>query len=215
MILQCDNGNFTLGYYVYCPKVRSEEKLPMIVFLHGAGERGNGTTDLEKLKTHALPKYISEGKEFPAIILAPQCPEGVVWNNLVFALKKLIDNVAESYNVDRDRISITGISMGGYGTWEMGMAFPNFFSAIAPICGGGLSWRCDVIKDVPIWAFHGDRDDVVPLRNSMEMVDRVNQFGGNARLTIFHNVDHNSWEEAYTSSNVIEWLISKKRKDKG
>lgn len=153
-------------------------------------------------------KYISEGKEFPAIILAPQCPQGVVWNNLIFALKELIDNVIESYNVDKNKVSITGISMGGFGTWEMGISYPDLFSAMAPICGGGLSWRCDSLKNIPIWAFHGDCDDIVPLKNSVEMVDSVNKHGCNARLTILHNVAHCCWEEAYTSSNVIEWLIS-------
>lgn len=207
--LQCNNGNFTMGYYIYTPQ--KSEKLPLIVFLHGAGERGNGTTELEKVKTHGLPKYLNSGKEYPAIVLAPQCPEGRVWNNLIFALKELIDTVIENYNVDTDKISITGISMGGFGTWEMGISYPELFSAMAPICGGGLSWRCDRVKNIPIWAFHGDSDTVVPLKNSVEMVDSVNSVGGKAKLTIFHNVAHNSWEEAYTASNVIEWLLSQKK----
>ena len=136
--------------------------------MHGAGERGNGTTELEKVKVHGLPKYLSEGKEYPAI------------------------------------------SMGGFGTWEMGISYPELFSAIAPVCGG-LSWRCESLKNMPIWAFHGDIDDIVSLKNSVEMVDAVNKIGGNAKLTIFHNVGHNSWEEAYTATNVVEWLISKNK----
>ena len=209
--LRCKNGSFNLGYYIYNPQEYAEEKLPLIVFLHGAGERGNGTSELEKVKVNGLPKYLSEGKEYPAIILVPQCPEGIVWNNLIFALKELIDTIIEEYNIDTERISITGISMGGFGTWEMGITYPELFSAMAPICGGGLSWRCGRIKDIPIWAFHGDADNVVPLKNSVEMVDSVNNVGGKAKLTIFHNVGHNSWDEAYTTSNVIEWLISKKK----
>jgi len=209
--LECNNGNITFGYYLYCPQNFDEEKLPLIVFLHGAGERGNGTTELEKVKVHGLPKYLSEGKEYPAIILAPQCPQGMVWNNLIFALKELIDNIIESYNVDTDKVSISGISMGGFGTWEMGISYPELFSAIAPVCGGGMSWRCENLKNMPIWAFHGDMDDVVPLKNSVEMVDAVNKIGGNAKLTIFHNVGHNSWEETYTATNVVEWLISKNK----
>ena len=98
--------------------------------------------------------------------------------------------------------------MGGFGTWEMGISFPELFSAIAPVCGGGLSWRCGNLKNMPVWAFHGDADEIVPLKNSIEMVDAVNRIGGKAKLTIFHNVGHNSWEEAYTASNVVEWLIS-------
>lgn len=211
MNLKCNNGDISFGYFLYVPKNKDNEKLPLIVFLHGAGERGNGTTDLEKVKVHGLPKYVAEGNEYPAIILAPQCPEGRVWNNLIFALKELIDNVIDNYNVDINRISITGISMGGFGSWEMGISYPNLFSAIAPICGGGLSWRCEALKNIPIWAFHGDIDDVVPLKNSVEMVDAVNKIGGKARLTILHNIAHNSWEEAYTSSNVVDWLISQSK----
>ena len=210
-ILKCSNGDFELGYYIYEPKQRNAEKLPMIVFLHGARERGNGTTDLEKVKVHGLPKYINEGKEYPAIVLAPQCPKGIVWNNIVFALKELIDNVIENYNVDTKRVSITGLSMGGFGTWEMGIIYPELFSAIAPVCGGGLTWRCDLLKNIPVWAFHGDIDTTVLLKNSIEMVDAVNKFGGNARLTIMHNVGHNCWDEAYTASNVIEWLLSQSK----
>lgn len=211
MSFKCNNGDFTFGYYLYCPQNCNEEKLPLIVFLHGAGERGNGTTELEKVNVHGLPKYLNEGKEYPAIILAPQCPQGIVWSNLIFSLKELIDNIIESYNVDTDRVSITGISMGGFGTWEMGISYPELFSAIAPVCGGGMSWRCENLKNTPVWAFHGDVDDVVPLKNSVEMVDAVNKVGGNAKLTIFHNVGHNSWEETYTSTNVVDWLISKSK----
>lgn len=210
-IMQCSNGKFKLGYYIYEPKNRTDEELPLIIFLHGAGERGDGGTQLEKVKVHGLPKYINEGKEYPAVVLAPQCPEGRVWNNIIFALKELIDNVIEKYNIDSDRVSITGLSMGGFGTWEMGISYPELFSAIAPICGGGLSWRVSELKNTAVWAFHGDADDVVPLKNSVEMVDTLNKNGGKARLTIFHNVGHNSWEEAYTSSNVVEWLISQNK----
>lgn len=207
------NDEIELGAYVYVPENISAEKLPLIVFLHGAGERGNGKEDLEKLKLAGIPKYLNQDKEYPAVILMPQCPCDLVWNNLVLPLKKLIDEVIENYNIDQSRISITGLSMGGYGTWEMGLIYPNFFSAIAPICGGGLSWRAGLLKDIPIWAFHGDADDVVPLQNSIEMVDAVNKAGGKARLTIFHNVKHNSWDEAYNSSNLLEWLIYQKRKN--
>lgn len=207
------NESLKLGYKVYLPDNDSNNRLPLIVFLYGAGERGNGVDDLEKLALVGIPKYINEGKSYPAIILMPQCPNGMVWNNIIFALKKLIDKVVTEYNVDNNRISVTGLSMGGFGTWELGLSYPNYFSALAPICGGGLSWRCSVLKDTPIWAFHGDADNVVPLNNSVEMVDAVNKNGGKARLTILHKVGHNSWDEAYNSSNLIEWLVSQKREN--
>lgn len=201
-----------MGYYVFLPKDYSaEKKYPMIVFLHGAGERGNGKDELDRVKKHALPKYASEGSDIPAILLCPQCPEIFVWNNVVIELKALIEKVALDYNADMRRISVTGISIGGFGTWEMGITYPDYFSAIAPICGGGLSWRCNLIKDMPIWAFHGDMDTSVPLKNSVEMVDRVNGEGGKAKLTILHGVDHFSWDDAYLETKLIDWLISKER----
>ena len=199
-----------LNYYLSLPKDNIKNP-PMIVFLHGAGERG---TQIEKVLTHAIPKYISEGMEIPAVVLCPQCPSNMVWNNLVFPLKKLIDEIADKYDVDNDRISITGISMGGFGTWDMGLNFPEYFSAIAPVCGGGLYWRCDRLVNMPIWAFHGDIDPTVPLKNSVEMVDAVNAKGGNAKLTIFHNVDHFSWDRSYLDTKVIDWLLKQKRSDR-
>ena len=211
-IFNGNNGDFEIGYYVYLPKnFKKEDKYPMIVFLHGAGERGNGKEDLELVKINALCKYASEGKEYPAILLCPQCTKNFVWNNVVIELKALIDSVAEEYGADMSRISITGISMGGFGTWEMRLTYPDFFSAIAPVCGGGLSWRCDLLKNMPVWAFHGDADNVVPPKNSIEMVDAVNKNGGHAKLTLFHSVCHCSWDNAYLETNVVEWLLSQRR----
>ena len=208
-VFKGNNGSFEMGYCVYLPKnFKKEDKYPMIVFLHGADSRG---TNLEIIKINALCKYASEGKEYPAILLCPQCPEVFVWNNIVIELKALIDSVAEEYGADMSRISITGISMGGFGTWEMGLTYPDFFSAIAPVCGGGLSWRCDLLKNMPIWAFHGDADDGVPPKNSIEMVDAVNKNGGHAKLTLFHGIGHGSWDSAYLETNVVEWLLSQRR----
>ena len=101
--------------------------------------------------------------------------------------------------------------MGGFGTWEMGVTYPSFFAAIAPICGGGFSWRASALKDMPVWAFHGDADDVVPISYSQTMVDAVNAAGGNAKFTIFPGVNHNSWDPAYLDTNVVEWLLEQKR----
>lgn len=200
-----------MGYWLYIPDDMNiiDNKMPMIVFLHGAGERG---CDLELVKNQGIPKMISEGKKVAAVVLCPQCPDDIVWNNIVFKIKCLIDSIAENQNVDKKRISITGLSMGGYGTWEMGLTFPTFFSAIAPICGGGMSWRAGLLKDMPIRAFHGGKDDAVPCSNSMEMVDAINDNGGCAELTIFHNVRHDSWTAAYEKTDLIEWLIKTERK---
>ena len=200
----------SLGYILYAPE-NVTEKIPLIVFLHGAGERGNGKDELDLVNIHALPSYISNGAEYPAFVLCPQCHKDFVWNNLVIDLKALIDEIADNYSIDKNKIAITGISMGGYGTWEMGITYPDFFSCMAPVCGGGFSWRTPSLKNEKIWAFHGDADVTVPPNNSYEMVDGVNKNGGNAKLTIFHDVGHNSWDPAYLETKVIDWLLESKK----
>ena len=198
-----------LNYMLSLPENYSaENKYPLLVALHGAGERGDNA---ELVLVHGVAKYISLGKKVDAIVIAPQCPADFVWNSLTEELKELIDYIASEYSVDIDRISLTGLSMGGFGTWEMGICYPGFFSALAPVCGGGMSWRVKQIGKTPVWAFHGDKDDVVPPFNSYDMVDKLKAAGGNVKLTVFHGVAHNSWEPAYEDTNVIEWLISQKR----
>lgn len=191
---------------------RDKESLPMIVFLHGAGERGN---NIELVKIHGIPKLFESNEDhlgLRVITLSPQCPEGKVWNHLVFRLKELIDHIAAEYNADRHRISLTGISMGGFGTWEMGMTFPGYFSALAPICGGGQSWRASVLRDTPIYVFHGDADSVVPIEYSKEMIRVIENAGGKPSFTVYHGVDHDSWTRAYGTTGLIEWLIAQKTK---
>ena len=184
--------------------------LPMIVALHGAGERGD---DHKKITVHGVARYISEGLKVPAVVLAPQCPSGFTWNMLTVELKELIDSVAAEYEVDADRISLTGLSMGGFGTWEMGINYPGFFSALAPICGGGMSWRVGEIGKTPVWTFHGDSDDVVPPEGTYAMVAKLRSKGGNVKFTVFQGVKHNSWAPAYEDTKVIDWLIAQNRKD--
>lgn len=201
----------TIQYGVYCPEDYAPDKgFPLIVYLHGAGERGE---DFEKVYRHSLPHYIQNGESFPAVILVPQCPARVVWNNLVFGLKELIDYVIQEYRIDLHRVSITGQSMGGFGTWEMGLTYSNFFSCIAPVCGGGMSWRCSNLKNTPVWAFHGDADEVVPPQFSYDMVDAVNRSGGTARLTILHGVGHEGWDFIFHETRLVDWLISQRRED--
>ncbi len=197
-----------MGYLLHFPEDLPKEERRLMVFLHGAGERGD---DLEKVKVNGIPNLLSEGKEIPAVVICPQCPSDIVWTNIVFAVKELIDKTVEEFEIDRSRITITGISMGGFGTWEMGITYPDFFAAIAPVCGGGMSWRAGLLKYTPVWAFHGDKDNTVPIKNSLEMVDSVNANGGNAKLTVFHDVEHDSWNPAYRETTVIDWLLEQKR----
>ncbi len=207
-----EKGESGFGYYVYFPNDYDEKKqYPMIIFLHGAGERGNGKEWLVKLERQAFPRYFKENMmEVNAIVLAPQCQGGLVWNQQVFALKDFIVEMIEKYNADPDRVSLTGMSMGGFGTWEMAMSYPQLFSAIAPICGGGMAWRTGALKGMPIWAFHGDKDPTVNISNSQEMIARVRTHTP-AKFTVFTEVTHNSWDPTYLDTKVVDWLLAQNR----
>lgn len=161
--------------------------MPLVVFLHGAAERG---TNIEQVNKWALPRLISEGLELDAVMLCPQCPWQFVWDNIVRDLKALIDETVKKFNIREDRICITGASMGAFGTWTMGMCYPNFFSALAPVSGGGMSWRTPNLKNTPVFAVHGDIDTTVPCIYSKLMVDGVKRSGGNAQLVLLENKDH-------------------------
>ena len=186
----------------------SKESLPMIVFLHGAGERGD---DLELVKVHGIPKYFCADNDYRGlrvITLSPQCPADRVWNHMPDQIMDLIEHVASDMNVDKKRITLTGISMGGYGTWEMACMYPDYFAAVAPICGGGMVWRAGALTKLPIRAFHWTDDFAVPYNASVEMVEAIKHLGGNATLTSYDNVGHDSWTSAYETSDVIEWLAA-------
>ncbi len=201
------NAENSFGYIVYTPS-EIKEDLPLVVFLHGAGERGNGKSDLERINVHGISRYCNDGTfNLEAVVLCPQCPVGTVWNKKTEELKDLIDKVADEYKLNRKKISLSGHSMGGFGTWEMALTYPDYFSCFAPICGGGMAWRCDALKEKDIWAFHGDEDDVVAISNSVEMVKKARENGANVKFTVFSGVGHNSWECAYLDTNVVKWLI--------
>lgn len=199
-----------LGYILSAPDVWDRE-LPFLIYLHGAGERG---TVLEHLQRHAIPKMIHAGVQIPALVLCPQCPAGYVWNNVVRELKSLIDRIAVEYRIKPDRICLTGSSMGGYGTWEMAMTYRNFFSGIAPVCGGGMAWRAANLHTTPVRTWHGDADDVVTIASSREMVEAVNAWGGHATLHVLPGFSHNDGiEEVYTNTDLITWLLDCRRVD--
>ncbi len=191
-------------YSVDIPKqFEGKENVPLLLFLNGAGERG---FDHELLKRIALPKFLQEGRvKVNAITVCPQCPENIRWINLTYMLCDFLEFIIEEYKIDRNRISMTGVSMGGFGTWEMAMFAPKYFKKIAPVCGGGMNWSAGLIT-ADVWAFHGDNDPAVPVEYSLRMVDTLKKIGKDARLTIFHGVEHNSWDEAYLDSRVLEWL---------
>ena len=201
-----------LRYYLYTPE-NACEGMPLLTFLHGAGERGNSEAELPKLFKNALPKMIREqGYQLPSYAIFPQCPSEYRWSDLVIFIKKLILKVADELHSDRKRLYLAGISMGGFGTWSTAVAYPELFAAIAPVCGGGLAWAArERLRDMPIWAFHGEADSIVLCRNSEEMVSEINRFGGKARLTTLPGVEHNSWDYAFEQSELLSWIYEQKK----
>ena len=198
--------NANLKYLLYFPPAYAkQDKWPLIIFLHGYGERGD---DLELVKKHGLPKMIEAGQDFPFIVVSPQCPDTTVWPEQVDELNGLIDSLIAEYKVDTSRVYLTGLSMGGYGTWYLASRYPEKFAAIAPICGGGGWWMTDSLKNIPIWVFHGDADDVVPLIESEVMVNRVKGAGGDITFTVYPGVAHDSWTETYDNPELYQWLLS-------
>ena len=201
----------SLRYLLYLPKgygEKKEQKWPLILFLHGAGERGD---DLEVVKKHGPPKLIEQGKEFPFIIVSPQCPIQTWWTEVLDPLVALLDDVQSRYAVDPDRVYVTGLSMGGFGTWALACRHPERFAAIAPICGGGDWFLAERLKNVPVWVFHGAKDPVVPLRESTDMVEALKRVGGNVQLTVYPEAQHDSWTETYNNPKLYEWFLSHRR----
>lgn len=203
---------YNLSYEIFFPKDYSaQQQLPLLIFLHGAGERG---TNIDDVNAYALPKMIVDGMEFPAVVLCPQCPWEFVWDNLVKELKGLIDEVVEKYNIAKDRIYLTGASMGGFGSWTMAMCYPNFFAAIAPVAGGGMSWRTPNLKTTPVFTAHGDIDTTVPVIYSQLMVDAVNKNGGNAQMVVLKGFEHGDGiEYAYEHTELLDWIFAQRRVD--
>lgn len=199
-----------LDYLTYLPAdygKDKEKKWPLLLFLHGSGESGS---DVEKVKMHGPPKLIAAGQDMPFIVISPQCPnarEG--WDPE--ALTALLDEVGEKYAVDSDRVYLTGLSMGGYGTWALAAVHPERFAAAAPICGGGRPRMAGRLKNLPLWVFHGAKDPTVPLSQSQEMVDALKAVGGDVRFTIYPEAGHDSWTETYNNPELYTWLLSHKR----
>lgn len=197
----------SLRYLLHLPPDHGNagRKWPMILFLHGAGERG---TDIELLKLHGIPKIVEAQPDFPYVTVAPQCAEGSWWPLHLKELDALVQQATLLYDVDVDRIYLTGISMGGYGAWNLATAYPDRFAAVAPICGGGDPDSVCAMKDVPVWAFHGARDNVVLIRESRKMVDALRECGGSVRFTIYPNAGHDAWTRTYENPRLYEWFDS-------
>ncbi len=198
------------NYLLFLPEDygKKRQSWPLMVFLHGAGERGSV---LNKVKVHGPPKIVENRKDFPFILVSPQCPEGDWWTEKVEVLINLVDDIAARYKVDKKRIYLTGLSMGGYGTWALASAYPEHFAAIAPICGGGSRIMSLRLKDIPIWVFHGAKDPVVPLEEAEEMVNAIRKRGGDVKFTIYPDAGHDSWTESYNNQELYDWFLEHRK----
>ncbi|MET0394618.1 MAG: prolyl oligopeptidase family serine peptidase [Chitinophagaceae bacterium] len=196
-------------YLLYLPNHYADDTLqrwPLMVFLHGAGERGN---DVEKLKANGPPMLAAQGKQFPFIIVSPQARENTTWKP--DQLVTLLDDIKSSYRVDADRVYLTGLSMGGFGTWDLAMKFPERFAAIAPVCGGGDTTTVRTLRHMPVWCFHGAKDDVVPLWNSENMVNALRRYNPSVRFTVYPDANHDSWTATYNNDSLYSWLLAQRR----
>lgn len=180
---------------------------PLLLFLHGRGARGD---DLKMVSNHGPPKLIREGRQLPFIVVSPLCPAGISWQPVELGM--LLDKIEAEYRVDPERIYVTGLSMGGYGTWALAMEYPERFAAIAPICGGGDARDVARIKDIPIWIFHGARDTSIPIERSQAMVDALETLGAEPRFTVYPRAGHDSWTETYDNPALYEWFLEHKRR---
>ncbi|MEN8694456.1 MAG: alpha/beta hydrolase-fold protein [Akkermansiaceae bacterium] len=203
----------SIPYLQYLPKAFNAEgnqKYPLILFLHGRGE-SNGP--LSVVKKWGPPK-IADEKGLPYILISPQCPKESWWhhNDQQELLMALLAHVKKQFPVDEKRIYLTGLSMGGFGSWELASRMPHEFAAVVPICGGGNPKNADKLIDLPIWNWHGDADNVVPLSKSLEMIEAVKKAGGTKiKSTVLKGVDHNSWSPAYHDAKLWEWLKNQKK----
>ena len=171
------------------------------------GERGD---DLELVKIHGIPKIVKTKEDFPFITVSPQCPIEYVWadKKMLQALESLVLKITKSYRIDKTRVYVTGLSMGGYGTWSLAAKHPNVFAAAVPICGGGDPSTVKRLKDMPIWAFHGAKDTVVPKSETEAMVSVLKKIGGNVKYTLYPDAYHDSWTKTYENEQLYQWLLS-------
>ncbi|MCC7353384.1 MAG: prolyl oligopeptidase family serine peptidase [Anaerolineae bacterium] len=201
-----------LGYLVFLPQgygANPQQKWPLLLYLHGMGERG---TNPATMILHGLREYVEQTDDFPFVLVAPQCPPDSWWEDEIEALDALLDELLAKYALDAERVYLTGISMGGYGTWRFVLRHPERFAAIAPVCGGGIPALTGVFKEVPVWAFHGAKDTSVPLSASESMVSALQARGGDARLSVFPDGDHHLWNEAYKNPELYAWFLRHRRR---
>ena len=199
----------SVRYWQFVPAdYDGRKKFPLMLFLHGSGERGH---NLELVKKWGPPRIVMRRQDFPFVLISPQCPEDTRWN--VDELYHLMDHVSGYLMIDQQRMYVTGLSMGGTGSWHMMDRYPELFAAGIPICGNGKSDSAKNLVNIPIWAFHGGADNP---STSQLMIHQIEKAGGkNARLTIYPGIGHNSWSRTYANEGIYQWLLSHKSDEDG
>ena len=217
-----------LSYRLLKPEqIEAGAKYPLVVFLHGAGERGN---DNEAQLIHGVREFATpeHRKKYPCFLIAPQCPNGKRWVEVDWSSKshrlpkepseplrltvELVESLAKELPIDPKRVYITGLSMGGYGVWDVLARKPELFAAAVSVCGGGDIETAERIKEIPVWLFHGDQDGAVPVSRSRDMVAALRKAGAHPKYTEYPGIGHNSWDAAYKDADMHAWLFAQKRK---
>lgn len=225
-VFKTENGS--LPYRLLRPKgYDSTKRYPLVIFYHGAGERGD---DNVKPLVHGMNDFASDDvmEKYPCFVIAPQCPEGDQWVDAPWSADShkmreqptkpmqlsldLVTSLQAEFSIDERRLYVTGLSMGGFGTWDALQRYPNRFAAAVPICGGGDPAFAKQLAHIPIWAFHGDADTAVKPIRSRDMINALKAAGGSPKYTEYPGVGHNSWAATYANRDLYAWLFAQKRR---
>jgi predicted peptidase len=223
-----DGEKIELQYRLLAPeKIEPGKRYPLVLFLHGAGERGSDNQSQLKY----LPTWLASSEnrqKYPCFVVAPQCPDGMKWSEVEWGDKDsaplpelsgamravigILQDAVQQNPVDPARVYLTGLSMGGYGSWDLAERMPERFAALAPICGGGDETKADRLIGLPIWAWHGDADTAVPVERSRRMIAAIEKAGGKPKYTELPGVGHDSWTPAYNGpDNLLAWLFAQSK----
>ena len=201
----CEN---IFPYIAYIPENVSNHPA-LLIQLHGAGERGNGGDELEKVLVHGFSKIVNDNNFNDCILIMPQCPNDTFWVAKIESIKKFIDEIMLKFSADTNRVYLCGLSMGGFGTWYTAMAYTKFFAAIMPCCGGGMAWNAGVLN-MPIWTFHGLDDTIVSPNQTIEMIEKLKVSNPNLKYNLYEGIGHDSWNNAF-SEQALNWILSQNK----
>lgn len=221
------DGNSLLYRFLKPAKIEAGKKYPLVLFLHGAGERGgdNDKQLIHGVKTFATEEFLTK---YPCFVVVPQCPTEKKWSDIDWSTNKVVfpekesetavlvmqclDALEKEFPIDTDREYVTGLSMGGYGSWDAIARHPKRFAAAVPVCGGCDLSFAKTIAHIPTWTFHGAKDQAVKVERSREIVDALKAAGGTPKYTEYPEVGHDSWNGAYKKREMYEWLFAQRKK---